>query len=219
MDGGFVKDVLQFGLPIGVQTVAITLSNVAVQYQVDLLGVQAVAAFAIYLKVELPIYFVILAIGQATTTFVAQNHGAGWHARCSGGIRVCQGLCLALAVIMSVLMLALGHPAFWLFDRDEAVIALGLTMIWTTFPLYFFYAILEVQADAMRGFGHSLGPAFVVLANICVLRVILVFWVAAHGMGLQAIAVTYPITWASTAVCMIVLRLVLTRTRKHLQMH
>ena len=218
-DAAFIKDVLLFGLPIGAQTVAITLSNVAVQYQVDLLGVQAVAAFSIYFKVELPIYYVILAIGQATTTFVAQNHGAGLHGRCQRGIRICQVLCLGLAIAMSAIMLAVGYWAFWLFDRSEDVIAVGLSIIWTTFPFYFFYAILEVQGDAMRGFGHSLAPALVVFANICVLRVVLVFAVAAFGLGVWAIALTYPITWASTAACMVVLRMALDRSRGRLRAH
>lgn len=213
-DASLAKEVLVFGLPIAVQTIAITVSNVAVQHQIDLLGVDAIAAFVVYLKVELPIYFVILALGQTTTTFVAQNYGAGLYARCSQGTRICLAWCMALAACMSAIMLGCGYWAFWLFDHNEAVIALGLAFIWTTFPFYFVYAVLEVQADAMRGFGHSLGPALVVLANICILRVILVFTFTAQGWGLEAIAATYPITWTTTALCMLVLRAVLNRTRK-----
>lgn len=213
-DGMTGKAIMLFGLPIALQTVAITFSNIAVQHQIDLFGVDAIAAFAVYLKVELPIYFFILAIGQATTTFVAQNHGAGLHERCSKGVWTCQVLCLAITVVMSVAMLAVGYWAFWLFDRSEAVIAVGITIITTTFPFYFLYDVLEVQADAMRGFGHSLGPALVVLANICVLRVVLVFALTAQGFGIQAIAATYPITWATTAMCMVVLRVVMNRARK-----
>jgi putative MATE family efflux protein len=210
LDPSFAWRVLVFGLPIGIQTVAIAFSNIAVQYQVDLLGVECIAAFAIYLKVELPIYFAILAIGQATTTFVAQNHGAGQIERCNRGIRICQALCIAAAVITSVIMLAIGYWAFWVFNQDEQVIAIGLSMICITFPFYFMYAVLEVQADAMRGFGHSLVPAAIVLANICVLRIILVWVFCANGGGIEAIAVSYPITWSTTALCMVVARFAFT---------
>ena len=211
IDASLAREVLVFGFPVAVQTIAIVVSNVAVQHQIDLLGVNAIAAFVVYLKVELPIYFVILAIGQATTTFVAQNHGAGLHGRCVDGVRVCMTLCLIMAVCMSVLMLACGYWAFWLFDRNDAVISLGLAFIWTTFPFYFVYAVLEVQADALRGYGHSLGPALVVLVNICVLRVVLVFAFTAQGWGMEAIAATYPITWTTTALCMLALRFALGR--------
>jgi len=212
-DTGFAQRVLTFGLPIGFQTVAITLSNVCVQYQVDLLGIESIAAFAIYLKVELPIYFAILAIGQATTTFVAQNHGAGLIERCNHGIRICQLLCLGATVALVILMLAIGWWAFWIFNQDSQVIAVGLTMIHVTFPFYFLYAVLEVQADTMRGFGHSLVPAVIVLLNICVLRIVLVWTFCAAGGGIEAIAATYPITWGSTAICMVVARLMLASRR------
>lgn len=198
-DPGVARSVLAFGLPVSAQTVAITFSNVVMQRQVDLLGVEAVAAFTIYLNVELPIYYPILVMGQATTTFVAQNAGAGDHARCRAGVRTCQWTTLAVAAAMSIVMLACGRWAFKLFDQSEAVIGIGCQIIGITFPFYFLYAVLEVQGDAMRGYGHSLAPALVVLANICALRVALVVGAATDVMG---IAATYPITWATTAATM-----------------
>ena len=206
IDGGFARFVVSFGLPIAAQTLAIVLSNVLVQRQVDLLGVEAVAAFAIYLKVELPIYYPILAMGQATMTFVAQNVGAGDRARCVKGIRTCQVVGIVLTVALSATMLGVGHGAFWLFDRNEAVISLGLAMIFTTFPFYFIYAVLEVQADAMRGYGLSLAPAIAVLVNICVLRVVLVLLLGMDGTSVVEIASTYPITWFTAAVSVIACR-------------
>ena len=214
LDSGIARWVLAFGAPVALQTVAITLSNVAVQHQVDLFGVDSIAAFTVYLKVELPIYFVILAIGQATTTFVAQNHGAGGDDRCRRGIRICQALCLALTVSLSITMLAVAPWAFWFFDRSEGVIAIGVAFAQITFPWYFFYAVLEAQADTMRGYGHSLGPALVVLANICLLRVAIVFAAGAHGFGMDAIAASYPITWCTTAVCLVLLRVAFIRGRR-----
>lgn len=198
-DLGIARSVLAFGLPVSAQTVAITLSNVVMQHQIDLLGVEAIAAFAIYLNVELPIYYPILAMGQATTTFVAQNAGAGDHARCKAGVRTCQLMCLAVAAAMSAVMLACGQWAYQLFDRSDAVIGIGCRIIGITFPFYFLYAVLEVQGDAMRGYGHSLAPALVVLANICALRVALVVGVATDVAG---IAAAYPVTWATTAAIM-----------------
>lgn len=216
LDRGFVRFVLAFGLPIAAQTLAIVLSNVVVQRQIDFLGVEAVAAFAIYLKVELPVYFPILAIGQAATTFVAQNDGAGQGARCVAGARTCQVMCLVMTVVLSAVMLGLGPWAFGLFDGSQAVVSLGLSMIWTTFPLYFLYAVLEVQADTLRGYGHSFAPALAVLLNICVLRVALVLLLGMDGTDVVEIAVTYPITWFTAAASVVACRLVL---RKEAQAH
>ena len=211
IEAGVTRWAMAFGAPVALQTVAIVLSNVAVQHQVDLIGVDAVAAFTAYLKVELPIYFVILAIGQTATTFVAQNYGAGDEGRCRKGARLCQNICLVLAAGLSLVMLAVLPQAFGLFDRSENVIAIGTAFAQITFPFYFVYAVLEVQADVIRGYGRSLGPALIVLANICVLRVVIVYTATAQGMGMDAIAISYPITWATTAVCLVILCLILAR--------
>ena len=208
IDTSILRWVIVFGAPVALQTVAIVLSNVAVQHQVDAYGVDSIAAFTAYLKVELPIYFVILAIGQTATTFVAQNDGAGLKDRCEKGARICQALCLALAVALSVLMLTVLPQAFGLFDRSESVIGIGVAFARITFPFYFAYAILEVQADLMRGYGRSLAPALAVLANICMLRVIIVFVATSQGAGMEAIAASYPITWSTAAISLVVLRCV-----------
>ncbi|MDO4890455.1 MAG: MATE family efflux transporter [Coriobacteriaceae bacterium] len=212
-DPALLERMLALGVPIAVQTLAITLSNVVVQHQIDLLGAQAVAAFTAYFKIELPIYYAILAVGQAAMTFVAQNHGAGLHARCADGARACQALGVVLALAISAVMLAVGYWAFWLFDRDPAVIEMGMAIIWTTFPFYFLYAVLEVQGGVMRGFGHSAGPALVILLSLCVLRIVLVMALTAGGVTLFNVAVTYPITWGVAAAGMLCCRCALRRAR------
>ena len=75
--------------------------------------------------------------------------------------------------------------------------------------------MLEVQGNAARGYGNSLVPALIVLANICVLRTGLLYVLCADGTSLFAVAVTYPITWVSTAVCMVAYRIVLERRYGH----
>lgn len=214
LDRTFLATILRIGIPVGLQSLAITLSNVVVQHQIDLLGVQAITAFSIYFKVELPIYCAILAIGQATTTFVAQNHGAKNYKRVSRGVWVCQGLGLLSAIVLSVTMLAIGYWTFWIFSQDEEVIHIGLSIISLTFPFYALYSILEIQGDAMRGFGHSVAPAVIIFMGICLTRACLVFAFTWNTVTVEAIAITYPITWAITAASLVVCRIVIEQKRK-----
>lgn len=207
--------IMRIGIPVSIQMAAITLSNAVVQHQINLLGVAAIAAFSVYFKVELPIYYAIVAIGQATTTFVAQNHGAHDHERVMRGLWVCQALGLVVASVLSALMLVMGYWAFWLFNRDLSVIQAGLDIIAVTFPFYFLYAVLEVQGAAMRGLGHSAVSAGVTLAGVCGLRTALVLGLTVAGATLSSIAVTYPITWAFTAVGMTVCHIVVEKRHGH----
>ena len=93
IDGALLKGVLRIGLPAGIQTIIITISNVFVQYFINDFGETAVAAFATYYKVENLIFLSILAVGQASTTFAGQNMGAGNYRRIRKGsiIMLCLG--------------------------------------------------------------------------------------------------------------------------------
>lgn len=211
IDRRLLGRILRIGMPFGIQSFAITLSNVFVQAQVDLLGTATIAAFAIYIKVELPVYLTIVSMGSAITAFVAQNHGAGEEGRCRKGIRLCQLASIGLAAAISGLLLLCGQGAFWLFSEDAAVISAGQELMAITFPFYFIYAVLEVQGDALRGYGRSIGPSAIVLANICVLRTVLLLAFNAGGATVVGVMATYPLTWASTAAMMVAYRLVLAR--------
>ena len=201
-----LKRVLAVGAPMGLQNMVVTLANIIAQRQIDLLSVEAVAAFTAYFKVELPIYYAILATGQATTAFVAQNLGAEEQERARRGSWLCQGLGLVVTLALSALMLLVGHWAFWIFNQDPEVIAIGQQIIAITFPFYFLYAVFEVQSDTIRGQGHSVGPALVAFLNICVFRTLLIFAFTWDGATVECIAAAYPISWATAAACMLVLR-------------
>jgi putative MATE family efflux protein len=199
---GILTRIIEIGVPIGFQTMLITLSNIFVQYKINNLGVDAIAAFTAYIKVELVIYLPIVAFGQAMTTFSAQNIGAGKIDRMIKGTRICILMGTALAALSSVLMLAVGHSAFAAFNNDPGVIEDGLMIIRITFPFYFLYVFGEVLGAAIRGGGKTAPPMAIVITNICVMRTLLLFTIAGLYPDIRGIAITYPLTWASTALCM-----------------
>ena len=198
----YMKKILSVGVPAGLQALVITLSNVFAQYHINTLGTTDIAAFTAYFKVELLLYLPIVAIGQATSTFVGQNVGARDFARAKRGTRDCVLLGVALTVCTAALLLVFGKYAFWLFNKDAGVIAEGLKIIRVTFPFYWVYVLLEVYGASIRGAGWATPPMVIILSNICVLRTILLFALVPQLHSAQAVAVCYPITWATTALCM-----------------
>ena len=198
-----LKEILRIGVPAGLQTLLISLSNVIAQYHINSLGTNSITAMTLYIKVELPIYLPIVAIGSAVTTFVGQNTGARKYKRAEEGTRVCLILCVGLTVVMSTLLLIFGRYAFGLFNRDPGVIEAGLRAIRTSFPFYFLYAVLQVYGDSIRGAGDSKTPMLVIMANITILRAVLLSIIVPRVMDIKGVAVTYPVTWFTTAVCMI----------------
>ncbi len=69
--------IVKLGVPAGIQSSLLTISNMVVQFYINGFGQDAMAAFTAYFKVENFMYLPILAFGQAMTSFVGQNIGAG----------------------------------------------------------------------------------------------------------------------------------------------
>jgi len=57
---------------------------------------------------------------------------------------------------------------------------------------------------AMRGIGKARGPMLIILINICVVRTVLLFLIVPRVNDIWGVAMTYPITWALTAACMLI---------------
>ena len=196
------KDFLKVGIPAAIQAMFITLSNLVVQTNINSLGVDSIAAFTAYYKVENGIYLPIVAFGQACSTFVSQNIGATQLERAKKGVRLSLVLGVAVTLVTSALTLIFAQFAFSLFARDVSVVNLGVRMSKVSYPFYFVYVFLEVFASAIRGSGKSLPTMVIILTNmfvvrICVLKIILYFLPSVVG-----VVAIYPITWVCTALCL-----------------
>ena len=208
--------ILRIGIPSGLQTLVIALSNVVAQYFINSLKTDAIAAFTAYFKVELPIYLPIVAIGQAVTTFVGQNLGANKPERAEKGTLVCLAVGGALTVFTASMLILFGNLAFWLFSKDAHVIELGNRIIRTTFPFYWLYVVLQVFGDSIKGAGKATPPTVIILINITLIRsLILISFVPAYP-DVRTVALSYPITWFLTAVEMVIYYK-LTKERLHEQ--
>ncbi len=203
ISGDILKLVLRIGVPAGLQSLVITISNVIVQSQINGFGVNTIAAFSAFFKIELLIYEPILSFGQAMMTFAGQNKGANKPKRITRGLRVTIGMGVIYALAMGLLLLRFGHFAFRLFTQDNDVIECGLQIIRVTFPLYWIYVFLEVTANTIRGVGRSIPPMIMVLMGQCVCRTVVLFLFTHIWGTITSVALVYPIGWAASAVSLI----------------
>lgn len=165
-DSTVILKILKVGVPAGIQSLIISLSNILAQYQINALGEDAVAAFTAYFKVEQVIYLPIVALGQAIMTFVGQNIGANQLKRAESGIKECLKIGTIITIILSGTALLFGPFLFRLFSRELSVITLGLQIIHITFPFYFLYLMLQVLSDSLRGAGVIQAPTVISIFNI-----------------------------------------------------
>ena len=198
-------DILKVGVPAGVQSIIITLSNIIIQSQINTLGVTAVASFTVYFRVELIVYLPIIALGQAVVSFVGQNYGAGnWNRIKKGNKFSILGgsfatfiACILLIIAMPVILKA--------FTKDTAVAVQTLEIIKVTFPFYFFYTVLECFSSNLRGFGKAFLPMIVTVVSFCGFRIVALFALMVQNPSPDRVALSYPISWGIAAIAMAML--------------
>lgn len=204
IDSSVLNTIIKIGIPSGIQGMLLTLSNLVVQSNINMLEINSIAAFVAYYKVELFIYLPIQAIGQASMTFVSQNVGADKPVRARKGIYSCILIGIVVSVCASVLLIQMSDVVFSLFTKDESVIEIGYEIIKVTFPYYFIYVFLEVFSNTLRGAGRSIQPMLIILLNMCGVRVVMVYLMMHVAQTAQGIAVVYPVTWLTASVSMII---------------
>ena len=198
-------DILKVGVPAGVQSIIITLSNIIIQSQINTLGVTSVASFTVYFRVELIVYLPIVALGQAVVSFIGQNYGAGNWERIKKGNRLCIfggslitfAACILLIIAMPVILNV--------FTKDAAVAAQTLEIVKVTFPFYFFYTVLECFSSNLRGFGKAFLPMIVTVISFCGFRIVALFALMAKNPSPDKVALSYPISWGIAAAAMAIL--------------
>ena len=144
------------------------------------------------------------AFGIAVTTFVGQNFGAGKYDRMKKSVRIglCMGLCTALT--LTLIFYNFGTPLFRLFTSDENVVSIGMQMLHHVAPAYCLFVFIELLSGALRGTGDVVIPMLITCFGVCLLRIAWLFFIEPLAPGLNTIVLSYPVTWAITAVMFIV---------------
>ncbi|MBR6712145.1 MAG: MATE family efflux transporter [Selenomonadaceae bacterium] len=193
-------EIIRIGLPAGVQGMVFSLSNLLIQAAINSLGADAMAASAAAFTIEINVFCVVNGFGQAATTFVGQNYGAGNIKRCKRAMRVSMGLSALFMQTLCCLILFFAEEVLSLFNSDPEVIRLGVIRLWFIVAPEIINVIMEGLSGAMRGYGISLTPAIITLVCVCGVRIVWVFTAFAKIPVYATLMAVYPISWFITAI-------------------
>ena len=200
IDAPSLRKILQIGLPAGLQSAVFSVSNIVVQSAINSLGTVVMAASSAAFNIEVLAYDVFSSFGQACTTFVGQNYGAGKLDRCRKTLVLCLVEdAVATAGIIAV-VLASGRFLLSIFNSDPQVIELGYIRLATVFFAYIFSLLYDIMSGYLRGFGISLVPALLTMAGVCGTRIVWIATVFPQHQNFQTIMAVYPLSLGITAV-------------------
>ncbi len=199
-----LRNIIQIGLPAGLQSVMYNASNVIIQSTINTFGTNTVAAWTAYGKIDGLFWMIMGAFGTAVTTFSGQNFGAQKYHRIRKSVRICTAMAMGTAFLLSTVLYFWGAYVYQLFTNDNAVIKIGMDILHTIVPFYFTYVCIEILSGTMRGTGDSLIPMLITCIGICVLRVVWIAVAVPYWHSVQTVIISYPITWAFTSILFII---------------
>lgn len=205
--------ILKIGVPAGIQGAVFSLSNIVVQSAINSLGKVTMAASSAAFNVEVMAYYILNSFGQACTTFVGQNYGAGQIDRCRKALKLCLIESVIATACAVAIALASGKYLIALFNNDPEVIRLGMVRMKFIFMSYIFSTIYDCMSGYMRGFGISLAPALLTIFGVCGTRIIWIYMVFPMSQTFETIMQVYPISLAINMV-LIFCALIITRPSK-----
>lgn len=211
-----LKDILQVGLPAGLQSVLFSLSNVVIQSSINSFGEVVVAGSAAAANIEGFVYVAMNSFYQANISFTSQNLGAGRYDRIRPILLRSMCCVTIIGLFISLSAVFLGPQLLGIYSDNPAVITAGMDRLSIVCQFYVLCGMMEVMVGSLRGIGYSVLPMLVSLIGACGLRLVwiaTVFQIPAYH-SIETVYWSYPITWLITtcahALCFLI-------TMKHLK--
>ena len=200
IDGSILKEIVRIGLPAAIQGMVFSFANLVIQGAINSLGADVMAASAAAFTIEINVYCFLGAFGQAATTFVGQNYGAGKMLRCKRATWVAIGLNAIVTTVLTAIVLLFGKDILHTFQNDPTVIELGYIRLLYIVGPEIICIIMEGLSGALRGYGISLPPALLALVGVCGVRITWVYTLFEENPTYDILMATYPVSWLVTTV-------------------
>jgi Na+-driven multidrug efflux pump len=168
-DWAVIRALFRFGLPTGVQGIAMNVAGVLLLRFIGSLAqsAQAQAAYAVgYTELFSFITWTSVGLMGAAATVAGQNLGAGRPERAVHGVHVAAGLGVALAAAIGVLFLTLPRALLGLFGMtDPVVVGLGVQLLGFLSVSGLFVTVALTYTGGLQGTGDTRSPLYISIVS------------------------------------------------------
>ena len=238
VDRSAFRSILYIGLPAGVQGSLFSISNILIAssiLQINNALCPPGSDFAPVIKgnaaansLEQFAYTAQNAVYQAAITFTSQNLGAVKYERIKRVMLCCYSLTFCVAALFGGGIFLLLDPLLALYDVAPGEVGTLAAIAYDTARTRALYmmltcplvAVMDTGCGVVRGLGRSLISTIIALVGACAFRVVWIYTAFRASPTLDVLYVSYPISWALTAVaqficaCVIVHRMILRKNNQ-----
>lgn len=192
-----LKEMIRIGLPSGLQGAFISIGNMAIQSLINGFGATVVAAYTAASRIDSLTYQPGIAFGAASSTFAAQNVGAGKLDRVKkgfwSGIKVVTITSLLITIIVQ--LFAKQFLLLFVDGKEKEVIEIGMGYLLIVSLFYVVVGILFVVRETLRGTGDALVPLMMGIFEL-VSRLVIGFALS-KIMGYEGLWWATPVAWVT----------------------
>jgi len=202
--GPTLRQLVQFGLPSGIQHSVTSIANVVVQSNINAFGSNAMAGCGSYSKIEGFAFLPVTCFSMGLATFVGQNLGARQHDRVRQGVRFALPCAMLMAEGIGILIWVGAPWLIALFNADPEVVAYGVRQARVVALFYPMLTLSHCMAGVFRGAGKSTVPMVVMMGVWCVFRVLYITVMVALFHDITVVFTAYPVTWTISSILFVV---------------
>ena len=191
---------IRVALPMGFQASIIAIGAILVQFALNRLGAQSVAAFSAAQKIDMVATLPMMSFGITMATYVAQNYGARNLERIRRGVLQCNLMSVGFSIAVAAANIAWGPELIRLFvgDGEKEVVSLAQTYLNINASMYWVLALLFVFRYTLQGLGQSIVPTFAGVMELCMRALAAI--VLARCLGFTGASMASPAAWIGSCV-------------------
>ncbi len=199
INGRVFGRILSIGLPAGLQSMLVNVSNALIQSSVNSFGTIAIAGNTAANNLNGFLYMACNSITQTGLSFASQNAGVKNYKRIDKILGACVVLEIVLETVLGVLCYVFARQILGIYSSDPDVIAVGIINVSIICVPYALCGIMDMVPGVTRGMGYSIPPMIIHIIGVVGFRFFWIFLVFTHFHSLESLYISYPISWIITA--------------------
>lgn len=186
---------LRLGIPTTVQQSVVSFGHVFIQRLVNSFGEAAMAAFMVGGRIENYLFVPVIGLNTAMATFTAQNVGAREFGRVRRGLRVTQGITVAVALVLEIVSYLFAPAIARLFGVSGEALSLAVSNVRFMSSVFWLFAVYMIFGGLLQGAGDVIITTLCSLVALTIRVCLAYFCAGVLGFGCEAAWVVMPVGW------------------------
>ena len=200
----YLKQIFQVGIPAGIQSTVINLSNALLQSSVNSFGSTAMAGYTAANNIFGFLYVAVNSVTQACMSFTSQNYGVRKLKRMDRVLIDCMILSVSVSLVLGCSAYTFGRTLMRIYTDNPQVIDCGMEILAYTTVTYFLCGLMDLFPGALRGMGHSGVPMILSIIGTVGTRIVWIFGIFPNHRSLSALFISYPASWILTILMQVI---------------